>query len=217
METPVAIIRRSVKHARLRVRADTSVQLIVPHGFDQSLIDRILEKKAAWISRHQQTFRSRSAARPALAAHEILLFDKIFRFILSPALRRCVEIDEAVGEIRSGRDLTDKTTLARWYRAHASDHLTRRIHELSAAHRLPFKRLFIRAQRTKWGTCSTKGNISLNWRLILTPPHVVDYVILHELVHTKILNHSHGFWVHLKATYPDHKKAMTWLQANHGN
>jgi predicted metal-dependent hydrolase len=191
METPVAIIRRPVKHARLRVREDASVQLIVPNGFGPELITRILQKKAKWIDRHQQAFRQRLAARPVLAPDQIPLFDKLYRFIPTPTLGRQVEIDDAAQTVRSGRDLTDRAIRDRWYRALATDHLTRCIRKLSAAHRLPFKRLFIRSQRTKWGTCSSRGNISLNWRLILTPPHVIDYVILHELVHTKIMNHSH--------------------------
>jgi predicted metal-dependent hydrolase len=215
MDASLTIIRRPVKHARLRVREDSSVQLIVPHCFDQSLVDNLLQRKASWIARHQQYFRNRQTARPAVANDQILLFNKIYRFVRLPELGLPVEIDDAANEIRSARDLTNKAALARWYRAHASDHLARRITELSTAHRLPFKRLFIRSQRTKWGTCSSKGNISLNWRLILTPPLVIDYVILHELVHTKILNHSHAFWVHLRAIFPQAQSAIRWLATNH--
>ena len=166
MDASLTIIRRPVKHARLRVREDTSVQLIVPHGFDQSLIDRILQRKATWIARHQQFFRSRISEHRTLAADEILLFDEVFRYVPSPELARKVVIDEAAKEIRTGRDFTRKAELNRWQRRHAHNFLSARIAELSASHRLPFNRLFIRSQRTKWGTCSGKGNISLNWRFL---------------------------------------------------
>ena len=214
MDAALTIIRRPVKHARLRVREDTSVQLIVPHGFDQPLIDRILQKKAAWISRHQQSFRNRISERRTLAVDEVLLFDEVFRFVPAPELGRKVIVDEAAREVRSGRDLTRKVEFHRWHRAYAHDYLGARIAELSAVHRLPFNRLFIRSQRTKWGTCSAKRSISLNWRLICTPKHVVDYVILHELVHTKILNHSHRFWVHLRAVCLGIGAAINWLKVN---
>ena len=214
MDAALTIIRRPVKHARLRVREDTSVQLIVPNCFDQSLIDSLLQKKATWISRHQQFFRERISERRTLAPNEIPLFGEVFRFVPAPNLGRDVVVDETVKEVRSGRDLTRIADLHRWQRTFASAHLTARITELSAAHRLPYKRLFIRSQRTKWGTCSTKGNISLNWRLVLAPRHVCDYVILHELMHTKVLNHSHRFWVLLKGICPRCEEAIRWLNAN---
>jgi hypothetical protein len=214
MDASLAIIRRPVKHARLRVREDTSVQLIIPDCFDQTLIDSLLQKKATWIARHQQFFRDRISDRRTLAANEVLLFDEVFRYVPAPELGRKVVINELAKEIRSGRDFTRKAELHRWHRTHAHDFLSARIAELSASYRLPFNRLFIRSQRTKWGTCSTKRNISLNWRLIFTPKHVIDFVILHELVHTKLLNHTHRFWVHLAAICPSYRKATKWLKSN---
>ena len=214
METSLTIIRRPVKHARLRVREDTSVQLILPNCFDQSLIDSLLRRKATWIARHQQFFRDRVSDRRTLAPGEILLFDETFHYVSAPELGRKVVIDETVKEIRSGCDLTRKADLHRWLRTHAHAFLSDRTTELSASHRLPFNRLFIRSQRTKWGACSTKSNISLNWRLVLAPKHVCDYVILHELMHTKVLNHSHRFWVLLKGICPRCEEAVRWLKAN---
>jgi len=149
-----------------------------------------------------------------LAADEVLLFDEVFRYVPAPELGRKVVVNELAKEIRTGHDFTHEVTRHRWQRTHAHAFLSARIAELSASHRLPFNRLFIRSQRTKWGTCSAKRNISLNWRLILTPKHVIDYVILHELVHTKILNHSHHFWVHLRAICPSIDTAMNWLKLN---
>lgn len=212
MDAGLTIIRRPVKHARLRVREDTSVQLIIPNCFDQPLIDSLLQKKASWIARHQQYFRDRVSERRAMAADEVLLFDEVFRYVPTPELGRKVVVDEPGKRICSGRDFTRKTELHRWHRAYAHEYLSARIAELSAAHRLPFNRLFIRSQRTKWGTCSAKRNVSLNWRLIITPKHVIDYVVFHELVHTKVLNHSQSFWVLLKAAYPRCEEAMKWLR-----
>ena len=214
MDASLTIVRRPIKHARLRVREDSSVQLTIPNCFDQALIDSLLQKKAMWIARHQQFFRDRKSARSALAPGEILFFGELFRYIPSPQLRHEVVIDEVTKQIRSGRDLAQNTEVTRWYRAYAKAFLPPRITELSAAHNLPYKRLFIRSQRTKWGTCSTQGNISLNWRLILAPKHVVDYVILHELIHTRVMNHSHGFWVLLKAICPQCEEAIRWLNSN---
>jgi hypothetical protein len=144
----------------------------------------------------------------------ILLFNQIFSFVRVRELGHKVVIDEGGQQIRSGRNLSCRADLSRWYRHFAREHLTARIRELSVAHRLPYKRLFIRSQRTKWGTCSTKRNVSLNWRLILAPKNVCDYVVLHELMHTKVLNHSQRFWVLLRAIFPRCDEAIAWLNSN---
>jgi predicted metal-dependent hydrolase len=214
MDGAVTIIRRPVRHARLRVMEDTSVQLIVPKDFEQAEIDRIMQKKAAWIEQHQRFFRNRADKPCHVTERGILLFNQVFSFVRVRELGHKVVIDEIAQQIRSGRDLSCQADLSRWYRRFAREHLAARIRQLSAEHRLPYKRLFIRSQRTKWGTCSTEGNISLNWRLILAPNNVCDYVLLHELMHTKILNHSQRFWVLLHAILPRCDEAIAWLNAN---
>jgi predicted metal-dependent hydrolase len=214
MSAPLDIIRRPVRHARLRVSEDASIQLVIPERFDQAMIENLLRKKAKWIARHQQYFRDRVSVQRTVARSDIPLWGELFRFVSVPELGRKVIVDTATKEIRSGRDLTSKVHLSRWYRKFAKCNLTTRITELSAAHRMPYGRLFVRSQRTKWGTCSTKSNISLNWRLVLAPEYVRDYVILHELMHTKVLNHSQGFWVLLKGICPRCAEAIRWLNAN---
>ena len=144
----------------------------------------------------------------------ILLFNQVFSFVRVRELGHKVVIDEIAQQIRSGHDLSCQADLSRWYRRFAREHLATRIGELSAEHRLPYKRLFVRSQQTKWGTCSTKGNVSLNWRLILAPKNVCDYVVLHELMHTKVLNHSQRFWVLLRAIFPRYDEAVAWLNDN---
>ncbi|MFC1974678.1 M48 family metallopeptidase [Chloroflexota bacterium] len=82
-------------------------------------------------------------------------------------------------------------------RAKARKHITGRLNSLAKAHGFTFNRVSIRSQRTRWGSCSRDNNISLNVKLVLLPEDMVDYVILHELVHTRIRNHSRSFWEEL--------------------
>lgn len=77
------------------------------------------------------------------------------------------------------------------------------------------RRVSVRAQRTRWGSCSRRGVISLNWRLVQTPAFVRDYVILHELAHLRHLNHSARFWAEVARLCPDYEAAETWLK-QHG-
>ena len=82
-------------------------------------------------------------------------------------------------------------------RAKAKRKLTRRLKYLAGKHGLTYNRVFIRNQKTRWGSCSHKNNISLNMKIVRLPEELIDYVILHELVHTRVKDHSNGFWAEL--------------------
>ena len=81
--------------------------------------------------------------------------------------------------------------------------LCRRIGELAQLHNFVYNRVSIRKQKTRWGSCSTKNNINLNANLLHLPPELMDYVLLHELVHTRVKNHSKDFWDELETVVPN--------------
>ena len=82
---------------------------------------------------------------------------------------------------------------------------------LAGAHGITVTRISVRNQRSRWGACSATGAITLNWRLILVPDFVREYVLLHELMHRRELNHSDRFWRHVRAVCPRHAEARRWL------
>ena len=86
--------------------------------------------------------------------------------------------------------------------------------ELAALHGIEISRVSVRNQKSRWGSCSRKGTISLNWRLIQTPDFVRDYIILHELAHRKQMNHSDKFWMEVEQLCPDYLVSERWLKAH---
>lgn len=90
--------------------------------------------------------------------------------------------------------------------------LPERVRTLSGAHGVAVGSVSVRAQRTRWGSCSPRGEISLNWRLVQVPEPVRDYVILHELAHRRHLNHSPRFWQEVERMCPDYEAAEAWLR-----
>jgi predicted metal-dependent hydrolase len=96
----------------------------------------------------------------------------------------------------------------------AASELIARTMELARLHRAMVHRIVIRNQKTRWGSCSVKRTISLNWRLIQTPRFVSDYIILHELMHLREMNHSPRFWRHVGQVCPDYRLAERWLKLN---
>ena len=94
----------------------------------------------------------------------------------------------------------------------AAKELPLRVQEYLAVHPLPVRRVTVRNQRSRWGSCSRRGTVSLNWRLIQTPPFVRDYIILHELMHLRQMNHSAKFWREVEAACPYYETAERWLK-----
>jgi predicted metal-dependent hydrolase len=88
-----------------------------------------------------------------------------------------------------------------------------RLHELAALHGLTVSRVSIRNQRWRWGSCSRSGHICLNWRLVTMPDHVRDYVLIHELMHLKRMDHSPKFWKLVAAACPEYQTARAWLRS----
>lgn len=97
---------------------------------------------------------------------------------------------------------------------HAREVFTKRLNAYALAHNIEFRSLKLSSARTRWGSCSMKKNINLNWRLINAPQEVLDYVIIHELSHTIHHNHSNYFWTHVASIMPDYATHRKWLKDN---
>lgn len=104
--------------------------------------------------------------------------------------------------------------LSRWYEAEARHWLTPRIEHWSHQMGVKPTSLSFRAQRTRWGSCSHRGHISLNWRMIVAPDHVTDYVLIHELAHLRHYDHSSRFWDFVAEFCPEFNAARNWLKEN---
>lgn len=96
----------------------------------------------------------------------------------------------------------------------ARTELPRRLQELASLHGLEVTRISIRNQRTRWGSCGRDGHVCLNWRLIVMPDWVRDYVMIHELMHLKRMDHSPAYWRLVAGAYPRYREARQWLRAH---
>lgn len=216
MELPdnYILIRKEVKHARLRVSEDGKVRIIAPPTFSEDDISAMLKKKAKWIDSNLKYFNG--MAKVELQRNQLLLFGNRYSYFYDTTYAQKVTVDHEHKTITSQRDLLDPKIQEKWYRSVAKKHLTKRTKELSTKMKLPFNKLFIRESKTKWGNCSKEKNISLNWKLIKAPDYVIDYIIIHELLHTVVMGHTHKFWTLLKSYYPDYKESIKWLE-KYGN
>jgi predicted metal-dependent hydrolase len=197
----------------LRLRPDGAARVTVPRGGSLAEARRFAERNTSWLERQllRQALRPR---RPETwsAGTEILFRGEPVR--LEPGL------NGQAGWVRFGGESVPVANLTGDLRPAVERHLWRlaahelpaRVLELAAVHRLPVRRVTIRNQRSRWGSCSRRGTISLNWRLVQVPPHVRDYLILHELAHLREMNHSRRFWNEVARLCHDFREAERWLK-----
>ena len=100
------------------------------------------------------------------------------------------------------------------YRQAAKEYIPKRVAYYAGLLGVDYNTITIRDQKTRWGSCSSKGNLSFSWRLILAPPKVLDYVVVHELCHRLEMNHSPRFWALVESMIPDYKTHRKWLKEN---
>ncbi len=186
--------------------------VVVPRRFDQRHIPAIVESKAAWIERARGRVEARRAAAAAALAGEPSLPESISLPALGEAWSveyRAGSSDRAVAREGAGGRLVvtapagdeeaARRALVNWLKRRAAEALPERLEVLGRHHGLRFAAVSVRNQRSRWGSCSPRGNISLNLRLLFLEPEVVDYVLLHELCHTRELNHGPRFWALLRS------------------
>ncbi|SFR13385.1 hypothetical protein SAMN05660706_12753 [Desulfoscipio geothermicus DSM 3669] len=221
------VIKRSkkAKTARITVDAVQGVEITVPVNFKRDWIDQILNQKAAWITDKMNEL-SKLAGCPVPRSftdgdifyylgdrynlqvnifkgrtlHPVLIKENNIRVAVKPGLSE-IERAKAV-----------RQALVEWYSGQAKPIIIKKVDVFS--HKLGVKpaRVKIKEQKSRWGSCSGKGNINLNWKIIMAPPGVIDYVIVHELCHLIKLDHSPEFWRLVESVLPDWEKRRRWLK-----
>ena len=194
----------------LRLRPDGTVRVTIPRRGTVSAARDFAARNVGWL---EQQFQ-RLADRPDIstvwnAGTEIPFRGELVR--IKP------EADGAIGfgteRLKVAAAAADlRPAIQKHLRKLAAQELPARVRELAALHGISGSRVSVRNQKTRWGSCSRRGTISLNWRLIQTPDHVRDYIILHELAHRRQMNHSEKFWQEVARLCPDHLPARRWVK-----
>jgi len=206
----------------LRVTVAGALEVVAPRRYSPRTILRILAREAAWIESAQANAAVRRQALPQPPVWqlppEISLPAVGARWTVTarPTAARGVRVIHASPDVLDvAGPVADpaacRRALRRWLLRKGQDHLLPRLADVSRGCSLPYSRSTVRVARSRWGSCSRLGVISLNARLLLLPPVLVDYVLVHELCHTRQPNHSSAFWAlvarHCPA-YPDHRREL---------
>lgn len=221
-------VRRSARARRARIVVEPGgVEVVVPRRMALRHVEPFVREKRPWIERTLRRLRAAEAAAPRVRLRdggEVPYLGRrlVLRVHVEPArVRPHVALREH-GEagpactlaIRVGTpgEQALRDALERWYRRRAREEIAARLDAACARAGSSYRRLTIRAQRTRWASCSADGALSFNWRLLLAPEPVLDYVVEHEVAHLEVLDHSPRFRALLASRCPEHREHELWLR-----
>lgn len=208
--------RRPRRSVGLKITAEGLV-VHAPQRLAQSLLESLILQKADWILK-KLSARSDSKIPPLSwqNGEQLLLLGNTVTLAVRHDVRsRAVNHQPGLLELAMP-DHNEAPAVARkvlqWYKKQALIDFNRRLEIFSAKLGVALPKLLISNARTRWGSCNSKREIRLNWRLLQAPPHLINYVVCHELAHLKEMNHSAKFWAVVASIYPDYKAAEKELK-----
>jgi predicted metal-dependent hydrolase len=206
-------VRRSARARRVRVAVDPQlgVEVILPQRAAAREAERALVELRPWIDRR---LREAQAARDAVAARGGTVPYLGADLRLTPEARRTRAHRRGDDLLVPAGDATQ--ALERWYRRMARAEIAPRLDAAVTALGTGYTTLTIRNQKTRWGSCSSTGAMSFNWRLLLAPEDVLDYVVWHEACHLVVLDHSPRFWALVERHVPGYREPKRWLRRHGG-
>ena len=219
------------RHVHILVNDDGTPEVRAPWRFSRRKAREVLCENAEWVLRAVDSARERLAERPRLVTGARLpLLDGSVRLEVRP--RAQIDLFECARPWRGWAERRGsvlrvgtaslgeaelRALIERWYRREAATHLAGRVDHYAPRLGVRPSRVTIRGQRSRWGSCSGRGTLSLNWRLMMVPSALADYVVVHELCHLRHMDHSPRFWEMVGEVVPDYRERRRSLNALQGH
>lgn len=222
-------IKRSKRKKTLAITISSSAQVIVlaPYFVSKERINRIVQKKIPWIFKKQEYFKQLAELFPEkeyISGEQILFLGRKYRLKIKEGEKKCSSVPKMVGRkifISTNQNLEPdekkkfiKDRLLNWYFSIAAQIIKPRVERYSKLMNIIPRGIKIKDHKKRWGSCSTDGILRFNWRIAMAPISIVDYVVVHELCHLKIKNHSADFWRFVSLAMPDYQSRRHWLKNN---
>ncbi len=208
------LIRSRRKTIGLQITHDARLVVRAPYRASEDFIHKLIARKESWIKSKQEYFRQRQdKMKPKKFApgEEFLFLGQAY------PLKVVEDLPKAI--VFNGSLMISQMVLANahdhlecWYKAEALAHIKQRVEYYAQNTGLKYQSIKVNSATTRWGSCGYKDTLNFTWRLIMASPRVVDYVVVHELMHLKQKNHSRKFWAEVRQIIPDYKEDERWLK-----
>jgi len=210
------IIRTKRRTIALIVERDGSLIVRAPMRAKEETINEFIKHKEKWILKKRAEVK---ACYPPFVSKEYVNGEG---FWFLGQIHKLQIVDEKKpnlflnGDFRLAKAAVHKApaVFERWYRKQAYQVIAGRVQWYAAKHGCQYTQIKITSARRRWGSCSASGTLSFAWRLVMAPVPVIDYVVVHELVHLQVRNHSKKFWGRVGVIMPDFKQKIEWLEKN---
>ncbi len=213
-------VSRRARHLRLEISPNQGLTVILPHRAPGSEVERLLAQKEDWILKHLKKIGTSPPRKITLKDGSTIPYKGIpHKVVLRPHTRSFFSVQlqsrTLLIQVPPVEQAPVNAVLESWFRWQAKIQIEQLVRQLARRYNLRPGRISIRDQKTRWGSCSSKGNLNFNWRLLMAPIGVLRYVVIHELTHLNELNHSKKFWALLADRCPDFREHEAWLK-EHG-
>ena len=202
-------IRRSDRARRIRVSVDNDgqVEVVLPRRSPDRHAEEAIRQLGPWIERRKRAV-ARAVSDMKRPPGTVPYLGESLRLVPDAGRSRVHRSGDAL--LVPAHEMEE--ALERWYRARARVEVAARLDAAVARYGTSYTGLTIRGQRTRWASCSSEGKMSFNWRLLLAPPEILDYVVEHEVCHLEVMDHSPRFWRLLESRVPDWREHSAWLR-----
>jgi predicted metal-dependent hydrolase len=210
------LVRSRRKTIALVIERDGTLTVRAPLKMAEVRIRAFVESHASWIEKNQARVRASMPISPKryVDGEKFLYLGQSYPLTIVPRQRTALTFNgEAFWMAKSALPKAEEA-FVHWYKEQATLLLFERVLILSGKYGFHYQKIRISSARTRWGSCSPLSTLSFTYRLVMAPLEVVDYVVLHELVHTQVRNHSKTFWNRLGKLMPDYKRRLIWLKKN---
>jgi predicted metal-dependent hydrolase len=210
--------KRRRKTISLHIKEDGRVVIYVPYHTPKGEIERFIKEKESWvIKKISEKERSiKETEKAFIPGEKFLYLGESYPLEIGDTHYRGLPLKLSFGKFILDKDRLEEARdlFIHWYKREAKEKIEGRLHYFSNRLQLFPKGLKITSAKYRWGSCSRDSRLSFSWKIIMAPLSVIDYVLIHELVHIKEKNHSKRFWTYLETILPDYRKHRFWLKEN---
>ncbi len=218
---------RKARHMRLQIDNAGDFTLVAPWLMPKFVIKSFLTKHTPWIKKQWLKIEKQKKLRPKFnyqTGDTFYYFGEKVNLIVNPSDKKKPNIkirdDQMIITLHRQISKDDgvravKKAIENFYRKKAEEVVHDRLQFFNEHYKFKYNRVTLRNQKTRWGSCSYLKNLNFNWRLIMAPIEVMDYVVVHELCHLKEMNHSKRYWSLVAEVIPNYKEVRKWLKNNH--
>ena len=221
-EFPVEVIRTDRRRSASIYLDGEGIKVRVPKGLSDRHVRNLIAKKSPWIKRKLKEAELTAPPKPKefVSGETFAYLGRNYRLkILSgdpPSVKLRGGYLEAniLGSSKTQEEEEVRSLLVDWYRRHAQERLEEKTHRYAKVLQVEPCSVSVKDYKSRWGSCSVKGDVCYNWRIVIAPHRIVDYVVVHELCHLLEHNHSAIYWRHVERIFPDFQRCREWLKRN---